>query len=73
MTAQHGIAGTALGQGASRLTATAIEYAKTRGIGPATLEVLDVGSGTVYFPRRLQRKSEAVFFPYQLDGEVESW
>ncbi len=55
------------------MTATAIAYAKTRGIGPATLEALGVGSGTVYFPRRLERKSEAVFFPYHLDDEVVSW
>ncbi len=73
MTAQPGTVGTAPGQEASRLTAAVIAYAKTRGIGPATLEALGVGSGTAYFPRRLERKSEAVFFPYQLDGEVVSW
>ncbi len=73
MTAQPGTVGTAPGQEASRLTATAIEYAKTRGIDPATLEALGVGSGTAFFPRRLQRKSEAVFFPYHLDDEVVSW
>ena len=73
MTAQPGTVGTAPGPEASRLTATAIAYAKTRGIGPATLEALGVGSGTVYFPRRLKRKSEAVFFPYHLDDEVVNW
>ncbi len=70
MTAQPGSVGIAPGPVASRLSPEAIEYAKTRGISLATLEALGVESGTVFFPRRLQRNSEAMFFRYHLEGEV---
>ncbi len=73
MTAQPGTVGIAPGRAASGLSPKAVEYAKTRSIGPATLEALGVGSGTVFFPRRLERKSEAVFFPYHLGDEVVNW
>ena len=33
---------------------------------------LGVGSGTVFFPE-LERKSEAVIFPYRTDGDVVNW
>ncbi len=69
MTAQLGIVGIAPGLAASSLSQKAIEYAKTRSIGPATLGALNAGSGTVFFPRRLNAKSEAVFFPYCFGGE----
>ena len=73
MTAQLGTVGIAPGPVDSKLSQTAIKHAKTRGIGPATLGALGVESSTVFFPRRLQRKSEAVFFPYRLDDEVVNW
>ncbi len=73
MMAQPGTVGIAPGRAVSGLSPAAIEYAKTRGIGPATLAALGVGSGMAHFPRRLQRKSEGVFFPYNLDGEVVTW
>lgn len=62
-------AGTPEAFGSAKLSAAAIAYAATRGIDAETLGLLSAASGTVYFPRRLERKSEAVFFPYQLDGK----
>lgn len=72
MTEQRGTAGTAASPAASKLTATAIQYAETRGISRGTLERLGAGSGTMFFPK-LNRKSEAVFFPYTVNGEVVNW
>lgn len=77
MTAQPTTATTAASQAAfapKTLSAAAIDYAaRVRGISRATLERLNAASGTAYFPRRLERKSEAVFFPYRFDGAVVNW
>lgn len=51
----------------------ALDYAKDRGISPETLARVGAASGTTYFPRRLGSKSEAVFFPYHLRGEMVNW
>jgi twinkle protein len=51
----------------------AIDYAKGRKISPATLASVGAVSGQTYFPRRLEAKSKAVFFPYQLNGERVNW
>lgn len=59
---------------ATRLSPAAVAFARdVRKISRSTLDLLSAGSGTTFFPRRLQRKSEAVFFPYKLDGEVVGW
>lgn len=56
------------------LSQAAIDYAANeRRISAATLGLLNAASGTAYFPRRLERRSEAVFFPYTLDGERVYW
>ncbi|RUW12738.1 hypothetical protein EOA46_08500 [Mesorhizobium sp. M1A.F.Ca.IN.022.05.2.1] len=34
---------------------------------------LGAASGTAYFPRRLERRSEAIFFPYHLGGKRVNW
>src|SRR5688572_12334049 len=70
-----GIAITADGPAASppRLSAAAIAYAASRKISKMTLELIGAASGTTFFPRRLNRKSEAIFFPYVLDGERVNW
>lgn len=57
-----------------KLSEAAVSFAKqVRHISRKTLERLGAGSGTTFFPRRLQRKSEAVFFPYHFGGEVVNW
>jgi twinkle protein len=73
-TAPPGSAITADGPAAfGKLTAAAIAYAKERGISRATLERLGAASGMAFFPGRLNGRSEAVFFPYVLDGETVNW
>ena len=55
------------------LSSAAVSYAENvRKVSRATLERLGVGSGTVFFPE-LERKSEAVIFPYRTDGDVVNW
>jgi twinkle protein len=55
------------------LSSAAVSYAENvRKVSRATLERLGVGSGTVFFPE-LERKSEAVIFPYRADGDVVNW
>src|SRR5215213_3486476 len=55
------------------LSSAAVSYAENvRKVSRATLERLGVGSGTVFFPE-LERKSEAVIFPYRAAGEVVNW
>jgi twinkle protein len=55
------------------LSAEAVTHAENvRKVSRATLERLGVGSGTVFFPE-LERKSEAVIFPYRADGDVVNW
>lgn len=58
--------------GAEGLAPAAIAYASSRGISAETLARLGAASGTVFF-HRLERKSEAVFFPYHQAGEVVNW
>lgn len=63
-------AGTQAGFAPGKLSQAAIDYAATvRRIDAETLALLNAASGTAYFPRRLQQKSEAIFFPYHLDGK----
>src|SRR3569833_3145854 len=72
----NGSATTADGQAGfeTKLSEAAVTFAKqVRHISRRTLERLGAGSGTTFFPRRLQRKSEAVFFPYHFGGEVVNW
>lgn len=69
MTEQFTTAGIADGPVGSKLSPAAVGYAESRGISRATLERLGVASGTTFFPRRLKRRSEAVFFPFFLDGQ----
>lgn len=58
----------------TKISPAAIAYAKdVRHISLATLERLGAGSGETFFPGRIQRRSEAVFFPYRLAGEVVNW
>ena len=52
-----------LASSGTKLSETAVQWAKRRGISRATLERLGVGSGTVWFPE-LERKSDALFFRY---------
>lgn len=57
-----------------KLSAAAKDFAKkTRGISETTLAQLGAASGTAYFPRRLERRSEAIFFPYHLGGKRVNW
>jgi twinkle protein len=74
MMGQSSIAGTATGAVLSlTLSAAAVTYAETvRKISRATLERLGVGSGTEFFPD-LNRKSEALVFPYRTASEVVNW
>ncbi len=73
-TGQPGSAITADGPVAfGNLTEAAIAFAAARGISRATLERLGAASGTAFFPGRINARSEAVFWPYQLDGEVVNW
>src|SRR5678809_55787 len=73
-TVLRGSATTADGQVAfGKLTDAAVTFAAGRGISRATLERLGVASGTAFFPGRLNARSEAVFWPYHLDGEVANW
>jgi twinkle protein len=69
MNVQNGNAGIAAGPA---LSEAAIAYAKSRGIGRETLERLGVASGTVFFPN-LQRKSAALFFPYDGNWKARSF
>jgi twinkle protein len=74
MPAPNGSATTAGGVGAlGGLSSAAIAYAAGRGISRATLERLGAASGTTFFPGRLNARSEAVFWPYHLDGERVNW
>lgn len=67
-------AGTAAGFAPGKLTADALAFAeKVRKIDAETLALLGAASGTAYFPRRLERKSSAIFFPYLLDGKIVNW
>lgn len=71
----HSTAGTVVTRAAREkgLSAAAIAFAEeTRGISRETLELLGVASGMDFFPQ-LERKSEAVFFPYFLDGECVNY
>lgn len=71
--APQDIAGIATGGSASRLSDTAVRYAETvRKVSRATLERFGVGSGMVHMPE-LNRKIEAVFFPYHVDGDLVNW
>lgn len=55
------------------LSVTAKTWAdQSRKIGAQTLELLGVGSGTVFFPD-LERKSEAVFFRYEHGWKARSF
>lgn len=75
MTAQPSIAGTVAGAEpfAKTISVEAENYARdARRISRRTLERLGAGSGTVYFPR-LERKSQAVFWPYRRSGETVNW
>lgn len=64
---------TADGPSGFRLSATAINYAKrVRKVSRETLERFGVGSGTTYFGD-LAAKSDAVFFPYYVHGELVNW
>src|SRR5678815_6013471 len=73
-TVLRGSATTADGQVAfGKLTDAAVAFAAGRGISRPTLERLGVASGTAFFPGRLNARSEAVFWPYHLDGEVANW
>ncbi len=67
MTAQDGIAGTAVGRGASGLTEGGLTFAEARSLSAETLGLLNVASGTVYFPN-LERKTDALFFKF-----AEGW
>ncbi len=55
-----------IADGPEPLTAQASEFARRRGISRRTLEVLNVGSGTVFFPD-LKSREKAIVFPYR-DG-----
>jgi twinkle protein len=56
------------------LSPAAIAWARdVRKISARTLERLSVTSGMEYFPRRLERESQAVYFPYQMDGALANW
>jgi len=74
MMEQSSIAGTATGVVLSpALSAAAVTYAEAvRKISRTTLERLGVGSGTGFFPE-LNRKSEALVFPYKTASEVVNW
>lgn len=74
-TASHTIVGTVTSPEAPglKLSASAVEFAeKVRGISQATLERLGVASGTAFFPT-LEQSSEAMYFPYRVDGEMVNW
>lgn len=76
MTVQDISATTAAGPAAfgKKINQAALSYAKeVRGISQATLEQLSAGSGATFFPRRIARRSEAVFFPYRFGGELVNW
>lgn len=73
MTASSGTAGTADGtERLGPLTPAAIDHARHRGISQATLELFGVRSGTAYFPT-LDRRSEALFVPYRIKGEIVNY
>jgi twinkle protein len=64
---------TADGRSGSRLTASGVSYAETvRKISRATLERFGVRSGTAFFPET-GVQSEAMFFPYLMNGEMVNW
>jgi twinkle protein len=68
------IAATTVGFETKTLSQAALDYAtQVRGISRETLAHLGAASGTQFFPRRLQRRSEAVFFPYHMDGKLANW
>lgn len=47
----------------TKISSSAVLYAKTRRLSQKTLEALNVASGITYFPK-LEAKSEALFFKY---------
>lgn len=59
----------------AKLTEAAIRYAEAqRKISRATLELLGAVSATVFFPRLdPARKSDAIVFPYYVDGRRVNW
>lgn len=64
MTGRRGSATIAAGKAAQRtISPDALEWLASRGLSPATLERLDVASGTTFFPD-LGRKCPAIFFGY---------
>lgn len=71
---QNTTAGTADGTAPSpgKISQAGEAYAASRGISRATLEQLRAVSGTVWF-RDLDRKAEAVVFPYFVGGERVYW
>lgn len=73
VTEQRGTAGTVVGLVGLRLSQEAEAYAASRQISRETLVRFGVGSGTAFFPRRLQRRSEALYFPYHLGGSRVNW
>jgi len=68
MAMPSGIAGTVDGPG---LTAEAIAWAKARGLSRATLERMNVASGTVFFPDA-GKKLPALFFKYRRGWKARS-
>lgn len=60
------------GENSTKRSASATEYAGKRGISPATLDRLNVVSGTVFFPA-LERKQDAIIFNYFSGGERTYW
>jgi len=67
-----GIAGTALGMAENISNAAEVWIRVARHISRPTLERLGVASGTAYFPN-LERKAEAVFFPYPQGWKARSF
>jgi twinkle protein len=67
-------AGTVAGQGqSSRISEAAAAWAQEeRGISRETMELLGVASGTAFF-RDLNRKSEAIFFPFKEGWKARSF
>lgn len=73
MEAPQGIVGIAVGPSGSRLSEAAVRYAETvRKVSRATLERFGAASGMAYMPE-LERKIDAIFFPYIVGGETVNW